>query len=166
MYRELSAKGVRVPNGFAVTADASWAMLGASGAAALHEALDGLDPSDVDDLARRSRKAQEVVYGVGVPAEVEAEILAAYRRLQGQYGEDVRLAVRSFATAEDFPSASFAGQQDTFLNIRGDQASSGVMLSLDTESGFSDVVFVTGSWGLCSQRAARWERRSPLARRA
>ncbi|MDA8314054.1 MAG: phosphoenolpyruvate synthase [Actinomycetota bacterium] len=195
MYRELSPKGVRVPNGFAITAEAYRAMLDASGAtAALHEALDGLDPSDVDDLARRARKAREIVYGAGVPAEVEAEILAGYRQLQTQYGEDVRLAVRSSATAEDLPTASFAGQQDTFLNIRGDQhlleacrrcyaslftdravhyrvdegfdhfkvalsigvmkmvrsdlASSGVMFTLDTESGFRDVVFVTGSWGL------------------
>ena len=194
MYRELSPKGVRVPNGFAVTADAYRAVLDASGVAALHEALDGLDPSDVTDLARRARQARDVVYAAGVPPEVEAEILAGYRQLQGQYGEDVRLAVRSSATAEDLPSASFAGQQDTFLNIRGDQhlldacrrcyaslftdravhyrvdegfdhfkvalsigvmkmvrsdlASSGVMFSLDTESGFPDVVFVTGSWGL------------------
>ncbi|MHB1849842.1 MAG: phosphoenolpyruvate synthase [Acidimicrobiales bacterium] len=195
MYRELSPKGVRVPNGFAVTADAYGAVLDASGAAAaLHEALDGLDPSDVTDLARRARQARDVVYAAGVPPEVEAEILAGYRELQDQYGEDVRLAVRSSATAEDLPSASFAGQQDTFLNIRGDQhlldacrrcyaslftdravhyrvdegfdhfkvalsigvmkmvrsdlASSGVMFSLDTESGFPDVVFVTGSWGL------------------
>ncbi len=195
MYRELSPKGVRVPNGFAVTADAYGAVLDASGAAAaLHEALDGLDPSDVTDLARRARQARDVVYAAGVPPEVEAEILAGYRQLQDQYGEDVRLAVRSSATAEDLPSASFAGQQDTFLNIRGDQhlldacrrcyaslftdravhyrvdegfdhfkvalsigvmkmvrsdlASSGVMFSLDTESGFPDVVFVTGSWGL------------------
>ena len=195
MYRELSPKGVRVPNGFAVTADAYGAVLDASGAAAaLHEALDGLDPSDVTDLARRARQARDVVYAAGVPPEVEAEILAGYRQLQDQYGEDVRLAVRSSATAEDLPSASFAGQQDTFLNIRGDQhlldacrrcyaslftdravhyrvdegfdhlevalsigvmkmvrsdlASSGVMFSLDTESGFPDVVFLTGSWGL------------------
>ena len=194
MYRELSPKGVRVPNGFAVTADAYRAVLDASGVAALHEALDGLDPSDVTDLARRARQARDVVYAAGVPPEVEAEILAGYRQLQDQYGEDVRLAVRSSATAEDLPSASFAGQQDTFLNIRGDQhlldacrrcyaslftdravhyrvdegfdhfkvalsigvmkmvrsdlASSGVMFSLDTESGFPDVVFLTGSWGL------------------
>ncbi|MHB1851554.1 MAG: PEP/pyruvate-binding domain-containing protein, partial [Acidimicrobiales bacterium] len=122
MYRELSPKGVRVPNGFAVTADAYGAVLDASGAAAaLHEALDGLDPSDVTDLARRARQARDVVYAAGVPPEVEAEILAGYRELQDQYGEDVRLAVRSSATAEDLPSASFAGQQDTFLNIRGDQ---------------------------------------------
>src|SRR5579875_3519863 len=195
MYRELSSEGVRVPNGFAITADAYRAMLAASGAdAALHEALDGLDPSDVADLARRARRARDVVYSAGVPPEVEAEILSGYRALQHQYGEDVRLAVRSSATAEDLPSASFAGQQDTFLNIRGDQhlldacrrcyaslftdravhyrvdegfdhfkvalsvgvmkmvradlASSGVMFSLDTESGFADVVFITGSWGL------------------
>jgi pyruvate,water dikinase len=195
MYRKLSGQGVRVPNGFAVTADAYRAMLEASGAIEeLHLALDGLDPSDVGDLARRARRAREVVYGAGIPQDVADEILGGYRALKAQYGDDVSLAVRSSATAEDLPTASFAGQQDTFLNVRGDDslleacrrcyaslftdravhyrvdegfdhfkvalsigvmkmvrsdlASSGVMFSLDTESGFSDVVFVTGSWGL------------------
>lgn len=195
MYRELATRGVRVPNGFAVTADGYRYMLEAAGAEkALHEALDDVDPSDVDDLARRGKRAREIVYGAGLPADLQANILAGYRRLQEEYGEDVSLAVRSSATAEDLPTASFAGQQETYLNIKGaeslldacrrcfsslftdraihyridqgvdhfkvalsigimkmvrsDLASSGVMFSLDTESGFRDVVLITGSYGL------------------
>ncbi|MGE0105519.1 MAG: PEP/pyruvate-binding domain-containing protein, partial [Thiomonas sp.] len=195
MYRKLSSQGVRVPNGFAITAEAYRYMLEAAGAwDALHAALDGLDPDDVKDLARRGKRAREIVYGAGLPKDLAAEIIAAYRTLQEQYGEDVSLAVRSSATAEDLPTASFAGQQDTYLNIRGDEslldacrrdfaslftdraihyridqgfdhfkvalsigvmkmvrsdlAASGVMFSLDTESGFRDVVFFTGAYGL------------------
>jgi pyruvate,water dikinase len=195
MYRKLSDEGVLVPNGFAITADAYWRMLEAAGAMQpLRAALDGLDPSDVADLARRGKQAREIVYGAGMPDDVASDVLAGYRRLQSEYGDDVSLAVRSSATAEDLPTASFAGQQDTFLNIRGEQtlldacrrcfaslftdraihyridqgfdhfkvalsigvmkmvrsdlASSGVMFSLDTESGFRDVVLVTGAYGL------------------
>jgi len=195
MYRKLSDEGVLVPNGFAITADAYWRMLEAAGASQpLRATLDGLDPSDIADLARRGKQARELVYGAGLPDDVAAEVLAGYRRLQSEYGQDVSLAVRSSATAEDLPTASFAGQQDTFLNIRGEQtlldacrrcfaslftdraihyridqgfdhfkvalsigvmkmvrsdlASSGVMFSLDTESGFRDVVLVTGAYGL------------------
>ena len=195
MYRKLSDEGVLVPNGFAITADAYWRMLEAAGSwQPLRAALDGLDPSDVADLARRGKQAREIVYGAGLPDDVAGEVLGGYRRLQSEYGQDVSLAVRSSATAEDLPTASFAGQQDTFLNIRGEQslldacrrcfaslftdraihyridqgfdhfkvalsigvmkmvrsdlASSGVMFSLDTESGFRDVVLVTGAYGL------------------
>ncbi len=146
------------------------------------------------DLGRRAERARELVYGAGLPEDLAGEIGAAYRRLQDEYGEDVSLAVRSSATAEDLPTASFAGQQDTFLNVRGEEslldacrrcfaslftdrsihyridqgfdhfkvalsigvmkmvrsdlASSGVMFTLDTESGFRDVVFITGAYGL------------------
>jgi pyruvate, water dikinase len=195
MYRKLSDEGVLVPNGFAITADAYWRMLEAAGASGpLRAALDGLNPSDVADLARRGKQAREIIYGAGLPDDVVSEVFAGYRRLQSEYGQDVSLAVRSSATAEDLPTASFAGQQDTFLNIRGEQtlldacrrcfaslftdraihyridqgfdhfkvalsigvmkmvrsdlASSGVMFSLDTESGFRDVVLVTGAYGL------------------
>jgi pyruvate,water dikinase len=195
MYQKLSDKGVRVPNGFATTADAYRYALDQTGAVKLlHEALDDLDPSDVTDLARRAKQAREIVYGAGLPDDLAAEIVAGYRRLQQEYGEDVRLAVRSSATAEDLPTASFAGQQETFLNVHGEEslldacrrcfaslftdrsihyrvdqgfdhyevalsigvmkmvrsdlASSGVMFSLDTESGFRDVVFITGAYGL------------------
>jgi pyruvate,water dikinase len=195
MYRELSGDGVRIPNGFATTAEAYHHMLERAGAVEqLHEALDGLDPTSVSDLARRGRRAREIVYGAGLPDNLAQEILAGYRRLQEQYGEDVSLAVRSSATAEDLPTASFAGQQESYLNIHGDQslldacrrcfaslftdraihyridqgfdhfkvalsigvmkmvradlAASGVFFSLDTESGFRDVAFITGAYGL------------------
>jgi pyruvate, water dikinase len=195
MYRELSDEGVLVPNGYATTADAYRHMLDAAdGWSALHDALDGLDPDDVADLARRGKRAREIVYGAGLPDDLAREILEGYRRLQEEYGEDTSLAVRSSATAEDLPTASFAGQQETYLNIHGevslldacrrcfaslftdraihyrvdqgfdhfkvalsigimkmvrsDLASSGVFFSLDTESGFRDVVFITGAYGL------------------
>ncbi len=195
MVRGLAREGVRVPNGYAITAQAYRHMLDQAGAwAALHEALDGIVPADVSALARRGKRAREIVYGAGLPADLAAEIIAGYRELQEEYGEGVSLAVRSSATAEDLPNASFAGQQDTYLNVRGEQslldacrrcfaslftdraihyridqgfdhfqvalsigvmkmvrsdlAASGVMFTLDTESGFRDVVFVTGAYGL------------------
>ncbi|HEY5841064.1 MAG TPA: phosphoenolpyruvate synthase, partial [Mycobacterium sp.] len=159
-----------------------------------HAELDDLDPADVGALARKAKRAREIVYGAGLPDDLAAEILDAYRALQQEYGEEVSLAVRSSATAEDLPTASFAGQQDSDLNIKGDESlldtcrrcfaslftdraihyridqgfdhfkvslsigvmkmvrsdisSSGVMFSLDTESGFRDAVFVTGAYGL------------------
>ena len=195
MYCELSADGVRVPNGFAITADAYRLVLDRADAwGALHGALDGLATSDVAGLTVAARRAREIVYAAGIPEDLALEILDGYRRLQDQYGDDIGLAVRSSATAEDLPTASFAGQQETFLNIKGadslldacrrcfaslftdraihyrtehgfdhfkvslsiavmkmvrsDIASSGVLFTLDTESGFRDVVFVTGTYGL------------------
>ena len=195
MFQKLSGQGVRVPHGFAITAEAYRHMLDRAGAwDALHAELDDLDPADVTALARKGKRAREIVYGAGLPDDLAAEIVAAYRMLQDEYGEEVSLAVRSSATAEDLPTASFAGQQDTYLNIKGpeslldacrrcfaslftdraihyridqgfdhfkvslsigvmkmvrsDLASSGVMFSIDTESGFNDVVFVTGAYGL------------------
>jgi pyruvate,water dikinase len=195
MFQKLSEQGVRVPHGFAITAEAYRYMLDGAGAwDALHAELDDLDPADVTALARKGKRAREIVYGAGLPDDLAAEVIAAYRMLQDEYGEEVSLAVRSSATAEDLPTASFAGQQDTYLNIKGpeslldacrrcfaslftdraihyridqgfdhfkvslsigvmkmvrsDLASSGVMFSIDTESGFNDVVFVTGSYGL------------------
>ena len=195
MYRELTAQGVRVPNGFAVTAQAYRQVLDAAGAwDALHEALDGLHVDDVDDLARRARTAREIVRAAPLPADMVAQIGAAYALLRKEYGDSLTLAVRSSATAEDLPTASFAGQHETFLNIAGetklldavrlcfaslfkdrairyrvdngfdhfkvylsvcvmkmvrsDLSASGVSFSLDTESGFRDVVFTTGAWGL------------------
>jgi pyruvate,water dikinase len=123
MYRELSDEGVKVPNGFATTSQAYRDMLEEADAwKALHAALDDLDPDDVASLARSGKRAREIVYGAGLPEALANEILAGYRRLQDQYGEDVSLAVRSSATAEDLPTASFAGQQETYLNVRGDQS--------------------------------------------
>jgi len=195
MYRELMPKGVLVPNGFAITAEAYRTMIEESDAGPrLHEILDDLDKSDVTELARRGNLARDVVYAAGLNDEMREEILDAYHRLQEEYGEELTVAVRSSATAEDLPTASFAGQQETFLNISGDEmlldacrrcfaslftdraisyrvdqgfdhfkvalsigimkmvrsdlASSGVIFSVDTESGFRDVVFITGSYGL------------------
>jgi len=195
MYQKLSGQGIRVPHGFAITAEAYKHVLDRAGAwDRLHAELDDLDPDDVTALARSGKRAREIVYGAGLPDDLSAEIVAAYRMLQDEYGEEVSLAVRSSATAEDLPTASFAGQQETFLNIKGpeslldacrrcfaslftdraihyrvdqgfdhfkvslsigvmkmvrsDLASSGVMFTLDTESGFNDVVFVTGAYGL------------------
>ncbi len=195
MYRELTPQGIQIPNGFAVTAEAYRYLLEQAGAwQQLHQALDDLNPEDVGDLARRALKAREIIYAAPFPADLEDQILKAYAKLHLQYGDTMSVAVRSSATAEDLPTASFAGQQDTFLNIRGELAlleackrcfaslftdraihyrvdqgfdhfklalsigimkmvrsdlnASGVMFSLDTESGFSDVVFITGAYGL------------------
>ncbi len=195
MYRELTAQGVRVPNGFAITAGAYRDMLDQANAwPALHAALDGLNVADVDDLARRAQMARDIVYEAPLPPALVSQITAAYRRLKEEYGEKLTVAVRSSATAEDLPTASFAGQHETYLNIAGearlidavrrcfaslfkdraisyrvengfdhfkvflsvgimkmvrsDLASSGVIFSLDTESGFRDVVFITGAYGL------------------
>ncbi|HHM05637.1 MAG TPA: phosphoenolpyruvate synthase, partial [Gammaproteobacteria bacterium] len=195
MYRALRGQGVPVPNGFAITAEAYWYVLKQAGALpALRETLDGLRPDDISDLARRAARARDMVYRAGIPDDLAAEIQAAYETLQAEYGEEVSLAVRSSATAEDLPTASFAGQQETYLNIQGanallvavrcclaslftdraihyrmergfdhfkvalsvgvmkmvrsDLSASGVMFSLDTETGFPDVVFITASWGL------------------
>ena len=195
MIRELIPQGINIPNGFAVTAEAYRYILDEAGAwKELHSALDDLDADNMVDLANCARKAREIIYAAPLPSLLEQQILAAYRQLQVQYGEDLSLAVRSSATAEDLPTASFAGQQDTFLNIRGEQtlleackrcfaslftdraihyridqefdhfklglsigimkmvrsdlSASGVMFSLDTESGFNDVVFITGAYGL------------------
>ena len=195
MYQELSTQGIQIPNGFAVTAEGYRYLLDRANAwEALHEALDDLNPDDVVDLAQRARKARDIIYAAPFPNDLEDQIIQAYTQLQLQYGEEMSVAVRSSATAEDLPTASFAGQQDTFLNIRGeltlleackrcfaslftdraihyrvdqgfdhfklalsigimkmvrsDLDASGVMFSLDTESGFSDVIFITGAYGL------------------
>src|SRR6185369_15026370 len=113
MYRNLSPQGVRVPNGFAITAEAYRYLLDRAGAwQSLHEALDGLEPSDMGDLARRGRRAREIVLSAPIPADLEAQIRAAYRQLCKEYGAGMSVAVRSSATAEDLPTASFAGQQE------------------------------------------------------
>ncbi|OBH51032.1 phosphoenolpyruvate synthase [Mycobacterium sp. E2479] len=195
MFQKLSGQGVRVPHGFAITAQAYRYMLDEARAwDRLHAELDDLDPADVTELARKGKRARDIVYGAGLPDDLAAEILDAYHKLQQEYGEEVSLAVRSSATAEDLPTASFAGQQDSYLNIKGEQslldtcrrcfaslftdraihyrldqgfdhfkvslsigvmkmvrsdiASSGVMFSIDTESGFRDAVLVTGDYGL------------------
>jgi len=195
MYRELTPQGIKVPNGFAVTAEAYRDLLTQSDSwDALKAALEGLNPDDARDLARRGARARDIVYGAPLPEDMQQEILAAYEEMIQEYGEDISVAVRSSATAEDLPNASFAGQQESYLNVSGseqlldvcrrcfaslftdraihyridngfdhfkvalsigvqkmvrsDLDASGVMFSLDTETGFRDVVFITGSWGL------------------
>ncbi len=195
MYRALTPHGVKVPNGFAITADAYRSLLDASNAwEALHAALDGLAPNDMADLQRRGAQARAIIHDAPLPGVLQREILSAYRQLQGEYGETLSVAVRSSATAEDLPTASFAGQQETYLNVRDDAAlleackscfaslftdraihyrmdqgfdhfrvalsigvmkmvrsdlaASGIMFSLDTESGFRDVVLISAAYGL------------------
>src|SRR5258708_13461849 len=107
MYRTLSGEGVRVPHGFAVTASAYRHVLDEAKAwDALHAALDGLDPADLTALARAGKRAREIVYGAGLPADLAAEIIAGYRRLQQEYGEAVSLPRRSPAPPADPPDAT------------------------------------------------------------
>ncbi|WP_157268986.1 phosphoenolpyruvate synthase [Azohydromonas aeria] len=195
MFSALAPQGVNVPDGFAVTAEAYRHVLDQADAwPRLHEALSALDPFDVEDLACRARRAREIVMAAPLPPDLAAEIVEAYARLRREYGEQLEVAVRSSATAEDLPGASFAGQHETYLNVNGegplleavrrcfaslfkdrairyrmdqgfdhfkvfqsvgvmkmvraDRAASGVIFTLDTESGFRDVVFITGAYGL------------------
>jgi pyruvate, water dikinase len=194
MIANLAGLGVRVPNGFATTADAYRRFIGDTGLADfIGTELAGLDTDDVQELARAGKRIREAVVAQPFPAELEADIRAAYHDLTVA-GADMSFAVRSSATAEDLPDASFAGQQETFLNVRGidailtairevfaslyndraiayrvhhgfeheavalsagvqqmvrsDVGASGVMFTMDTESGFSDAVFITSSYGL------------------
>jgi pyruvate,water dikinase len=195
LYGELSAQGVRVPNGFTLTVRAYRDALEESGAwAKLHALLDGLDITNVELLSTRAAEARRLVYEATGGEALRQQIVAAYRQLERQYGAGAAVAVRSSATAEDLPTASFAGQHDSYLNISGtvdvveacrrcfasiftdraivyrinngfdhfkvglsvgvmkmvrsDRSASGVIFTLDTESGFRDVVFITGSYGL------------------
>ena len=195
MFQQLTPLGVRVPDGFAVTAPANKDALDAADAwPELHQLLDNLDKTDVTALAKVGARAREIVYGAAMPQAVEQQVREAWRTLKAASGNDLSVAVRSSATAEDLPTASFAGQHDTYLNIQGeemlldavkrcqaslftdraisyridngfdhfkvflsvtvmqmvrsDQASSGVVFTIDTESGHPDVVFITGAWGL------------------
>jgi len=196
MYHFLTEKGVNIPNGFAVTATAYRHLLKDAGIEkSIRDALAGLDTHDIKNLQERGRKVRSIIRYAELPADLEQEIRVAYRKLCELVGRsDVDVAVRSSATAEDLPDASFAGQQETFLNVRGeeslldacrscfaslftdraisyrtdkgfghfdvylsiavqimvrsDSASSGVIFSIDTESGFKDAVFITGAYGL------------------
>jgi pyruvate,water dikinase len=195
MFTELQPLGVRIPDGFAITATAYREALDAAGAwAPLHALLDNLDKRDLEALAHAGHQAREIVYAAAMPKAVEEGIRRAWRELKAKVGPTLSVAVRSSATAEDLPNASFAGQHDTYLNVRGeqmlvdavkrcqaslftdraisyrtdqgfdhfkvylsvavmqmvrsDQASSGVMFTIDTESGHPDVAFITAAWGL------------------
>lgn len=195
MIRHLVPKGIRIPSGFATTAHAYRAFLRGSGLdARLHKLFEGLRVEDLDHLRRVGRQARSMVLEAAFPEELSAAIREAYERLCHEYGGEADVAVRSSATAEDLPDASFAGQHETYLNVRGlnnvfdacrrcfasiftdrafyyrqahgfnhlnialsigiqkmvrsDLASSGVMFSIDTESGFTHVVLINASYGL------------------
>ena len=193
MISNLAAAGIRVPGGFATTAQAYREFLGELGPR-IDERLRALNPEDVDALVKCGAEVRSWILKQAFPVALEQEIRAKYQELTENTSSDASFAVRSSATAEDLPDASFAGQQETFLNIRGadnvleairhvyaslyndraisyrahhgfdhssvalsaavqqmvrsDLGASGVMFTLDTESGFRDVVFITSSYGL------------------
>jgi pyruvate,water dikinase len=207
MRRELTRSGVNIPNGFAVTVNAYHTFLDKGIVHEwdetksrpnikenIREIISGLNVEDVEELSEKGSRVRRLIHSLEFPREVVEEIVKAYRKLCKEYGEDTDVAVRSSATAEDLPGASFAGQQETFLNIRGeyaliqackrcfaslftnraisyrahkgfdhfqvalsigiqkmvrsDKACSGVMFTIDTESGFPQVIYITGSYGL------------------
>jgi len=196
MIRELTVKGIQIPDGFAVTAGAYRAFLRYNKLEEqMQKILAGLNTQDVNDLLQRTGQIRHLILAGELPDDLSAEILTNYHQLSTKYGAaNTDVAVRSSATAEDLPTASFAGQQETYLNVRGegmllesvkkcfaslftpratsyradmgfghfevalsvgiqkmiraDLASSGVIFTLDTETGFRDVVFVTSSYGL------------------
>lgn len=195
MISNLSGAGVKVPGGFATTAYAFNEFLEVSGLEKkIHDVLDELDVEDISELTETGEKIRNWIIETPFQPELEVAIVDAYHQLAGEHGDKASFAVRSSATAEDMPDASFAGQQETFLNVQGldaiktavkhvfaslfndraisyrvhqgydhkgvalsagvqkmvrsDQASSGVMFTIDTESGFEDVVFVTSAYGL------------------
>ncbi|MBI3862883.1 MAG: phosphoenolpyruvate synthase [Planctomycetia bacterium] len=194
MYSQLASKGVNVPNGFAVTAEAYRRFLRSSGIdRAVADILQGLDTRDIANLRTRGQCIRQTILGAPLPDELQESLLNAYARLGGDQSP-IDVAVRSSATAEDLPDASFAGQQETYLNVRGDQmlletcrrcfaslftdraisyrvdkgfdhlkialsigvqrmvrsdlASSGVMFSIDTETGFKNAVLINAAYGL------------------
>ncbi len=195
MYRNLSSRGVKVPNGFAITAKAYYYFLEKAGIKEkINSLLANLNIKDINELQRVGHEIRYLIRNAELPKEVSDAIKEAYYHLGLQYGKNPDVAVRSSATAEDLPDASFAGQQETYLNVRGeeelikhvklcfaslftnraisyradkgfdhfkvalsvgvqkmvrsDKACSGVMFSIDTESGFKDVVLINASYGL------------------
>ncbi len=193
MISNLASLGVTVPGGFATTAAAYRTFLGADGLdKRIHELLDDLDVDDIDALTRAGAAIRQWILDTPLPDGLMKAVQAAWHEMAD--GRDIAVAVRSSATAEDLPDASFAGQQETFLNVRGfdnmieamhqvfaslfndraiayrvhhgfdhsevalsagiqtmvrsDIGASGVMFTLDTETGFRDAVFITSSWGL------------------
>ena len=195
MIGNLAESGVRVPGGFATTAHAFREFLSHEGLEKrIESALSTLNVDDVNALAKAGAEIRGWIFAQPFPGELEAEVRAAYKTMQASGSDDLSVAVRSSATAEDLPDASFAGQQETFLNIHGidnvltaikhvfaslyndraisyrvhkgyihsdvalsagvqrmvrsDLGASGVMFTLDTESGFDQVVFITSAYGL------------------
>lgn len=195
MIQNLGNLGVKVPGGFATTADAYRSFLEHDNLGIkINKMLNELDVDNLEDLAKTGATIRNLILQIPLPDDLENDIDTAYAKLENEYGQEVTWAVRSSATAEDLPDASFAGQQETYLNvsgladikmairkvfaslftdraisyrehqgfehegvalsagiqkmIRSDIGASGVMFTLDTESGFDEVVFITGSYGL------------------
>ena len=196
MYTKLSSKGINIPNGFATCTEAYWLLLEENNIKdKIQEILQDLDISDTINLQERGKKVRELILNSTLPKILEDEVLQAYRILSSQYSqENIDVAVRSSGTAEDLPDASFAGQQETFLNIntpqslllsvkkcfaslftdraisyrqsrgfnhfkvalsvgiqkmvRSDKSSSGIMFTLDTESGSKDLILINSIFGL------------------
>jgi pyruvate,water dikinase len=195
MLQQLAPKGIRVPLGFATTAHAYRQFIAAAGLEEkLREIFKDLDIEDVRNLRERGKAARTLILQTPFPPELEQAIAKAYQELCERYGPDTDVAVRSSATAEDLPDASFAGQQETYLNVHGikavlqachrcfaslftdraisyrqikgfdhfqvalsvgvqkmvrsDLACSGVMFSIDPETGFKDAVLITAAYGL------------------
>lgn len=123
MYRELTPQGIRIPNGFAITAEGYRHFLSEGKLnERIRELLTGLDTRNLADLADRGRSLRELIVATPIPADLRQEIFQAYSKLCQEYGPETDTAVRSSATAEDLPGASFAGQQESYLNIRGERA--------------------------------------------
>ena len=195
MIRALGKKGVNVPSGFAITAEAYKYVLEKAGInQEIRNTVAGLDTHDMENLSRKGEKIRNLIRNAPCPEDLKQEIRIAYREMERRYGKNIDVAVRSSATAEDLPTASFAGQQESYLNVQGedellekvmgcfaslftnraisyrvdqgfdhskvflsvgvqkmvrsDLAYSGVIFSLDTESGFKDAVYITGAYGL------------------
>ncbi len=196
MYCQLAKKGVRVPNGFATTAEAyNYFMEEAGLKQKIKKILDGLDTHNMVDLSRRGARVRQIILKAEFPEDLKKEIVSAYKKLSKEYKvKNLDVAVRSSATAEDLPDASFAGQQETYLNIQGEEqlliavkkciaslftnraisyrtdkgfdhfkialsvgvqkmvrsdlAASGVMFTIDTESGFKNAVLISSIYGL------------------
>ena len=196
MYRYLTPKGINIPKGFAITAQAYFYFLEKNGIKnTISDLLKKIDPKDIKNLQKISKQIRELILKTPLPEDLEKEIIAAYSELSKEYKvENLDVAVRSSATAEDLPSASFAGMHETYLNIRGknevlkavkksyaslfldrainyriekgfehmkvaistgvqkmvrsDLGAAGVMFTLDTESGFRDLIVINGIYGL------------------
>lgn len=195
MIKHLANAGVQVPGGFATTAQAYQLFLEQSGLnKKIQQALANLDVNNINELTKTGAQIRQWILETPLMLDLQDAITTAYVQLQKQYGKEISVAVRSSATAEDLPEASFAGQQETFLNVNGidniltaikhvfaslfndraiayrvhnnfaheqvalsagiqrmvrsDVGASGVMFTLDTESGFQDVIFITSSYGL------------------
>ena len=195
MYQKLTPKGVKIPNGYAVTAHAYHHLLKHAGIKDdIKKILSDLNVKDIANLEERGHKVRSAILNTTFPEDLNIAILKGYKEMEKKYGKNCDVAIRSSATAEDLPDASFAGQQETFLNVRGDRevleachkcfaslftnraifyreekkfdhfsiglsiavqkmvradtASSGVMFSIDTETGFKNAVLINAAYGL------------------